>query len=81
MKISLPNSVEVTLIIAVANLYHEEADETKFRELLLMAINQLAGLKQLQDKLLVYLNECELVPSDIILSPKDNSDEEIEYII
>lgn len=80
-KISLPNSVEVTLIIAVANLYHEEADETKFRELLLMAINQLAGLKQLQDKLLVYLNECELVPSDIILSPKDNSDEEIEYII
>lgn len=81
-KLSLPNSIEVTLILAIANLYLEENNEIKFKELLVMAINQLPGLKQLQDKIYKYLNDCKTVPLDFILSPEDDSTESnVEYYI
>jgi hypothetical protein len=81
-KLLLPNSIEVTLILAIANLYLEEKNETKFKELLVIAINQLPGLKQHQDKIYEYLNDCKTVPFEFILSPEDDKTElNIEYYI
>lgn len=81
-KLSLPNSIEIALILAVANLYLEENNELKFKELLVTAINQLPGFKKLQDKIHEHLNKCISVPIEFILTPEDNSSElSVDYYI
>lgn len=81
-NLSLPNSIEVALILAIANLYLEEKNEIKFKELLVTAINQLPGSKKLQDKIHEHLNESKIIPLDFILNREDdNTQLNIDYYI
>ncbi|WP_411735387.1 hypothetical protein [Paenibacillus sp. M2] len=82
-KISLPNSIEVTIILAIANEFLKENNEYKFKELINVALNQLSGSIKLQEKLSEYLHkDCEFISLDFILMPEDNDAElNIEYNI
>lgn len=82
-KLSLPNSIEVTIILAIANEFLEENNEYKFKELINVALNQLSGSIKLQEKLSEYLNkDCEFISLDFILMPENNdTDLNIEYNI
>jgi hypothetical protein len=80
-RLTLPNTIEVTLLLTIANIYLYEDNQMKYKEVIVTAINQLPGFKKLQDKLFGYLKDCAIVHLNMFSSEDEIAETLLEYYI